>query len=145
MGRHSRREQPASRPPVPAGIRPRLAGQQRPPAPARGAHVASAPTIAVMSAARQARVVVGMSGGVDSAVAALLLLESGHEVHGLFMANWEDEDSYCTSAQDYQDARSSARELGIVLHRVSFAEDYRRRSEERRVGKECRSRWSPYH
>ncbi len=79
-----------------------------------------------MSAARQARVVVGMSGGVDSAVAALLLLESGHEVHGLFMANWEDEDSYCTSAQDYQDARATARELGIVLHRVSFAEDYRR-------------------
>ena len=79
-----------------------------------------------MGAAKQARVVIGMSGGVDSAVAALMLVESGHEVHGLFMANWEDEDSYCTSAQDYQDARATARELGIVLHRVSFAEDYRR-------------------
>jgi hypothetical protein len=54
-----------------------------------------------MKAASKARVVIGMSGGVDSAVAALLLLESGHEVHGLFMANWEDEDS-CTGAQDYR-------------------------------------------
>ena len=79
-----------------------------------------------MRTANQARVVIGMSGGVDSAVAALLLLESGLEVHGLFMANWEDVDSYCTSAQDYQDARATARELGIVLHRVSFAEDYSR-------------------
>ena len=71
------------------------------------------------------RVVVGLSGGVDSAVAALLLREAGHEVHGLYMSNWDDDDSYCTSAQDYQDARLTARELGIVLHRVSFADDYR--------------------
>jgi tRNA-specific 2-thiouridylase len=71
------------------------------------------------------RVVVGLSGGVDSAVAALLLREAGYEVHGLYMSNWDDDDSYCTSAQDYQDARITARELGIVLHRVSFADDYR--------------------
>lgn len=78
-----------------------------------------------MGAANQTRVVVGMSGGVDSAVAALLLLEAGHEVHGLYMSNWDDEDNYCTSAQDYQDARATARELGIVLHRVSFEVQYR--------------------
>lgn len=77
-----------------------------------------------MGAANPTRVVVGLSGGVDSAVAALRLVESGHDVHGLFMSNWDDEDSYCTSAQDYQDARSTARELGIVLHRVSFALEY---------------------
>ena len=73
----------------------------------------------------QTRVVVGMSGGVDSAVAALRLIEAGYDVHGLYMSNWDDEDSYCTNAQDYQDARATARELGIVLHRVSFAHEYR--------------------
>ena len=79
-----------------------------------------------MSGSQLGRVVVGMSGGVDSAVAALRLLEAGHDVHGLYMSNWDDEDSYCTSAQDYQDARATARELGIVLHRVSFEPEYRR-------------------
>jgi tRNA-uridine 2-sulfurtransferase len=73
------------------------------------------------------RVIVGMSGGVDSAVAALRLVEDGYDVHGLFMNNWDDEDSYCTSAQDYQDARATARELGIVLHRASFENEYRQR------------------
>jgi tRNA-specific 2-thiouridylase len=74
------------------------------------------------------RVVVGLSGGVDSAVAALLLKEQGWDVHGLFMSNWEDDDdSYCTSAQDFQDARAVARELTIPLHRVSFASEYRDR------------------
>ena len=73
------------------------------------------------------RIVVGMSGGVDSAVAALLLKRAGFDVHGLYMSNWEDDDAYCTGAQDFQDARSSAAELGIPLHRVSFAEAYRAR------------------
>ena len=69
-----------------------------------------------------------MSGGVDSAVAALLLTRAGYDVHGLYMSNWEDDDdSYCTAAQDFQDARASAAELGIPLHRVSFAEQYRAR------------------
>jgi tRNA-specific 2-thiouridylase len=73
------------------------------------------------------RIVVGMSGGVDSAVAALLLKRAGFDVHGLYMSNWEDDDAYCTGAQDFQDARSSAAELGIPLHRVSFVEAYRAR------------------
>jgi tRNA-specific 2-thiouridylase len=73
------------------------------------------------------RIVVGMSGGVDSAVAALLLRRAGHEVHGLYMSNWDDDDSYCTGARDFQDARAVAAELGIPLHRVSFAEQYRAR------------------
>jgi tRNA-specific 2-thiouridylase len=78
-----------------------------------------------MGTTADTRVVVGMSGGVDSAVAALRLKEGGFDVHGLFMSNWDDEDSHCTSAQDYHDARATARELGIVLHRVSFEADYR--------------------
>ena len=73
------------------------------------------------------KVVVGLSGGVDSAVAALLLRRAGHEVQGLFMANWEEDDTYCTIAEDYQDARAVCRELDIPLHRVNFAADYRQR------------------
>jgi len=74
------------------------------------------------------RVIVGLSGGVDSAVAALLLARAGHDVQGLFMANWEeDEDGYCTAAADYQDARQVCAEIGIPLHRVNFAREYRDR------------------
>jgi tRNA-specific 2-thiouridylase len=73
-------------------------------------------------------VIVGLSGGVDSAVAALLLKELGHTVQGLFMSNWEDEDdAYCTAAADFQDARRVCEALDIPLHRVSFAGEYRQR------------------
>ena len=74
------------------------------------------------------RVVVGMSGGVDSSVAALLLKQRGFEVHGLFMSNWEeDEEGYCNAARDLQDARAVAAHLEIPLHRVNFAREYRER------------------
>jgi tRNA-specific 2-thiouridylase len=69
-----------------------------------------------------------MSGGVDSAVAALLLQRAGFEVQGLFMSNWEDDDdAYCTTASDFQDARRTCETLNIPLHRVSFAAQYRER------------------
>ncbi|WP_202626966.1 tRNA 2-thiouridine(34) synthase MnmA [Steroidobacter agaridevorans] len=69
-----------------------------------------------------------MSGGVDSSVAAWLLLQQGYEVQGLFMSNWdEDEDGYCTAAEDYQDARHVCEQLKIPLHKVSFAGEYRER------------------
>ncbi len=74
------------------------------------------------------RVIVALSGGVDSAVAALLLLRAGHAVEALHMTNWdEDEAGYCTAAADWQDARRVAAELNIPIHHVSFAAEYRER------------------
>lgn len=73
------------------------------------------------------RVVLGISGGVDSAVAALLLKESGADVHALHMTNWEDQDGYCTAAADLQDARRVCEHLDIPLHHVNFAREYRER------------------
>ncbi|MDJ0927931.1 MAG: tRNA 2-thiouridine(34) synthase MnmA [Gammaproteobacteria bacterium] len=73
------------------------------------------------------KIIVAMSGGVDSAVAALQLLRAGADVEGLHMTNWEDDDGYCTAARDYQDARSVCAELGISLHRVNFSREYRER------------------
>jgi tRNA-specific 2-thiouridylase len=72
-------------------------------------------------------VIVGMSGGVDSAVAALLLRDAGFSVQGLFMSNWDDDDAYCTAAEDFQDARAVCETLGIALHRVSLSSEYRER------------------
>ena len=75
------------------------------------------------------RVIVGLSGGVDSAVAALLLKQRGYAVEGVFMDNWEDgeEHTYCTAAQDFQDARQVCEQLDIPLHKVNFATEYRER------------------
>lgn len=73
-------------------------------------------------------VIVGMSGGVDSSVSAWLLQQQGYEVQGLFMSNWDqDEDGYCTAAEDYRDARHVCEQLRIPLHKVSFAGEYRER------------------
>jgi len=73
------------------------------------------------------RIVVGLSGGVDSAVAALLLKLAGADVHALHMTNWEDDDGYCTAAADLQDAREVCNALDIPLHHVNFAREYRDR------------------
>ena len=71
-------------------------------------------------------VIVGMSGGVDSSVAALLLLEAGYRVEGLFMKNWEEDDgtAYCTAVADLADAQTVADQLGIPLHSANFAAEY---------------------
>ena len=75
-----------------------------------------------------AHVFVGLSGGVDSAVTAWLLKQQGYQVSALFMQNWsEDESGYCTSADDYQQARAVADELQIALHKVDFSVQYRER------------------
>jgi tRNA-uridine 2-sulfurtransferase len=75
------------------------------------------------------KVVVGMSGGVDSSVAALLLKREGHDVVGLFMKNWEDDDSdeYCSTRQDLVDAAAAADVIGIELEAVNFAAEYKDR------------------
>ena len=75
------------------------------------------------------RVVVGLSGGVDSAVSAWLLKRAGHEVIGLFMKNWEDDDDsdYCSSNIDFVDAAAVADVIGIEIEHVNFAADYKDR------------------
>lgn len=75
------------------------------------------------------RIVVGLSGGVDSAVTAHLLKQQGHEVVGIFMKNWEDDDDseYCSSNVDFVDAASVADVLGIEIEHVNFAADYKDR------------------
>ena len=82
------------------------------------------------------KVVIGMSGGVDSSVAAILLLKQGYEVEGLFMRNWDSSinndikgnptlnDNICTQEQDYNDALAVCEKLGIKLHRIDFVKEY---------------------
>ena len=72
---------------------------------------------------------VGLSGGVDSAVTALLLKRQGHEVVGIFMKNWEDDDNdeYCSSNQDFIDAAAVADVIGIEIEHINFAADYKDR------------------
>ncbi|MFG1172935.1 tRNA 2-thiouridine(34) synthase MnmA [Erwiniaceae bacterium CAU 1747] len=74
----------------------------------------------------QKKVIVGMSGGVDSSVSAWLLQQQGYQVEGLFMKNWEEDDGeeYCTAADDLADAQAVCDKLGICLHTVNFAAEY---------------------
>jgi tRNA-uridine 2-sulfurtransferase len=75
------------------------------------------------------KVVVGMSGGVDSSVAALLAKRAGHEVVGLFMKNWEDDDNdeYCSTREDLIDAAAAADRIGVDLEAVNFSAEYKER------------------
>ena len=72
------------------------------------------------------KVIVGMSGGVDSSVAAYLLLQQGFAVEGLFMKNWDEDDGtdYCTAIADLEDAQQVCDQLGITLHTANFAAEY---------------------
>ncbi len=72
------------------------------------------------------KIIVGMSGGVDSSVAALLLLEQGYDVEGLFMKNWEEDDDeeFCAAAIDLKDATEICNTLGITLHTINFSAEY---------------------
>lgn len=72
------------------------------------------------------KVIVGMSGGVDSSVSAYLLKEQGYQVEGLFMKNWEDDDNdeYCAAAEDLADAQAVCDKLGIELHAINFSAEY---------------------
>ncbi|AZQ10893.1 tRNA 2-thiouridine(34) synthase MnmA [Shewanella khirikhana] len=72
------------------------------------------------------KVIVGMSGGVDSSVSAYLLKQQGYQVEGLFMKNWEEDDTdeYCAAAEDLKDAQAVCDKLGIKLHTVNFAAEY---------------------
>ncbi|SCZ02243.1 tRNA 2-thiouridine(34) synthase MnmA [Alkaliphilus peptidifermentans] len=74
----------------------------------------------------ETRVVIGMSGGVDSSVAALLLKQEGYDVIGIFMKNWDetDEFGYCTSAEDYEDVRRVCQQIGIPYYSVNFEKEY---------------------
>ncbi|RAW93800.1 MULTISPECIES: tRNA 2-thiouridine(34) synthase MnmA [unclassified Photorhabdus] len=79
-----------------------------------------------MSDNSQKKVIVGMSGGVDSSVSAYLLQQQGYQVAGLFMKNWEEDDDeeYCSATTDLADAQSVCDNLGIELHTVNFAAEY---------------------
>ena len=72
------------------------------------------------------KIIVGMSGGVDSSVSALLLAQQGYQVEGLFMKNWDEDDGseYCTAKADLEDARQVCDKLGIKLHTANFAAEY---------------------
>ncbi|SUJ03575.1 tRNA-specific 2-thiouridylase mnmA [Sporosarcina pasteurii] len=80
----------------------------------------------IKKAPSETRVVIGMSGGVDSSVAALLLKEQGYDVIGIFMKNWDDTDEFgvCTATEDYEDVIAVCNEIGIPYYAVNFEQQY---------------------
>ncbi len=86
----------------------------------------SALTLGDIANPNDIRVIVGMSGGVDSSVSAVLLQQAGFIVEGLFMKNWEEDDGseYCTAMDDLADAQSVCDKIGIKLHTANFAMEY---------------------
>lgn len=80
----------------------------------------------MMKTPAETKVIVGMSGGVDSSVSAYLLLQQGYQVEGLFMKNWDEDDGteYCTAKEDLADAQAVCDKLGIILHQANFAAEY---------------------
>lgn len=86
----------------------------------------SSSTTVSSATAVNGKVIVGMSGGVDSSVSALLLMQQGYEVEGLFMKNWDEDDGteYCTAKEDLADAEAVCEKLGIKLHTANFAAEY---------------------
>ncbi|WP_425348448.1 tRNA 2-thiouridine(34) synthase MnmA [Vreelandella neptunia] len=80
----------------------------------------------IAGASANGKVIVGMSGGVDSSVSALILMQQGYEVEGLFMKNWDEDDGteYCTAKEDLADAEAVCAKLGIKLHTANFAAEY---------------------
>ena len=75
---------------------------------------------------QETRVVIGMSGGVDSSVAALLLKQQGYDVIGIFMKNWDDTDAngVCTATEDYKDVIEVCNQIGIPYYAVNFEKQY---------------------
>ena len=71
------------------------------------------------------KVIIGLSGGVDSAVSMLLLREKGAIVEALHMTNWHDDDQYCSAAEDLQDAKKLCKQLSVPLHHINFTKEYR--------------------
>ena len=89
-------------------------------------HASTGPSDPTLKKPSDTRVIVGMSGGVDSSVTALLLLEQGYQVEGLFMKNWEEDDDaeYCAATEDLADAQAVCDKIGINLRTVNFATEY---------------------
>lgn len=89
-------------------------------------HTYPALTLSDIKNPSETRVIVGMSGGVDSSVSAVLLQQAGFKVEGLFMKNWEEDDGteYCTAMEDLADAQAVCDKIGIKLHTANFAMEY---------------------
>ena len=76
---------------------------------------------------KKEKIVLGISGGVDSSVAALLLQQKGYDVHGIFMKNWDDKNAICNAEDDYADALSICNKLNIALKKINYTKEYKER------------------